>query len=224
MISIENNGDHDARSIEIIGELPDGFIVVDQTRIPLVGSVSNVGNIYTWDFGDLAIGETASWSFNVIASAEPGVYSGLAHITASNLDEESVETVTLTTNVSDLALEGAVTDDECGSTDLGAIDIDIQSGTPPFSFSWSNGSDQEDLMGLPGGQYEVTVTDGGGCTVSAVFDVEGADMINVFVPVEEILRFVQAQLQYWKLLKDFRNTSGCLKEIRSQGLLLLPLK
>ena len=41
----------------------------------------------------------------------------------------------------------------------GGIDISVSGGIPPYTFSWSDGSDSEDLAGASAGTYSVTVTD-----------------------------------------------------------------
>ena len=51
----------------------------------------------------------------------------------------------------------------CFDTMDGAIDITVFGGTPPFDFSWSNGSNFEDLINLAGGLYTVTITDANDC-------------------------------------------------------------
>ncbi len=48
----------------------------------------------------------------------------------------------------------------------GSIDISINSGTPPFNYSWSSGETSQDLYNLSNGVYHVTVNDASGCTSS----------------------------------------------------------
>lgn len=52
-----------------------------------------------------------------------------------------------------------------GATD-GAIDIDVQGGTMPYNYTWSNASlgNTQDPTGTPAGVFSVTITDLQGCT------------------------------------------------------------
>lgn len=58
-----------------------------------------------------------------------------------------------------------VTDEICGNGN-GAINMNIQGGTAPFTILWSSGATNEDIVGLSAGIYSITVTDANGCTES----------------------------------------------------------
>lgn len=50
-----------------------------------------------------------------------------------------------------------------GYTDGGA-DLTVTGGVGPFSYSWDNGSNSQDLSNVPAGTYDIIVTDINGCT------------------------------------------------------------
>ena len=53
----------------------------------------------------------------------------------------------------------------------GAIALNVAGGTPPYTYAWSNGATEPDLMDLPVGIYTVLVTDANSCVREASFEV-----------------------------------------------------
>ena len=53
----------------------------------------------------------------------------------------------------------------------GALSLNIESGTPPFSVEWSNGETTESIMGISSGEYSATITDANGCTNEASIQI-----------------------------------------------------
>jgi hypothetical protein len=58
-------------------------------------------------------------------------------------------------------------DNSCHGDASGEIVLGISSGLQPYTFLWSNGATTQDLTGLNGGTYSVTITDAVGCTLVA---------------------------------------------------------
>ena len=88
-------------------------------------------------------------------------------------DNNCVVTLNATiTEPGELMLSGIIGDVSCAGGDNGYIDISVSGGTTPYSYSWSNGSQNEDLLNLVSGNYNVTVTDANGCSETLAFSVQ----------------------------------------------------
>jgi hypothetical protein len=55
-----------------------------------------------------------------------------------------------------------------------------QGGTPPYSYTWSDGKTSANITGLVAGNYTATVTDGNGCTATTSLTVGTSIGINSF--------------------------------------------
>lgn len=73
------------------------------------------------------------------------------------------EEISIIADVSHIPLDGTV----------GEIDITVSGGTPPYSFTWSNGAVTEDISDLQTGAYMVEVQDANACLSSKSMAVSG---------------------------------------------------
>jgi len=87
--------------------------------------------------------------------------AGVYYATVTNINGcEHTDSITISLSPAPTILD-VVSDVTCGGFADGAIDLSL-SGTPgPFSYQWSNGETTEDLAGLSGGFYQITITDNG---------------------------------------------------------------
>ncbi|MBU6341900.1 MAG: DUF642 domain-containing protein, partial [Bacteroidetes bacterium] len=74
----------------------------------------------------------------------------------------------------------------CGQSN-GAINLTVSgNGTPPYTYSWSNGSTTKNLTGIPGGVYTLVVTDLKNCssqlTVNVLDNIVPIDIAAVLAP------------------------------------------
>jgi len=67
-----------------------------------------------------------------------------------------------------------------GFTD-GEIHVDVSGGMPPYDYIWSNSSNDEDLIGIPAGNYSCTITDAFGAetTVAASISEPAALILEI---------------------------------------------
>ena len=69
----------------------------------------------------------------------------------------------------------------CTNANSGAINLMVSGGTPPFIYSWNNGTTTEDLSAIPAGNYLVTVTDARECTKTAQYIITRPNPLVVAV-------------------------------------------
>jgi gliding motility-associated-like protein len=109
---------------------------------------------YLWD--DAAAQTTATANNLLVGSYE-------VIVTDDNGCKDSIS-VTLTEPADSLALTlVSVGNVLCNGGNTGNIQVSTAGGTPGYSYSWTNGSTNEDLNNVVAGTYTLTVTDNNGC-------------------------------------------------------------
>ncbi len=63
-----------------------------------------------------------------------------------------------------------------GSAD---VDLTVTGGTQPYSYDWSNNTNNQDLSGVAAGTYTVTVTDANGCATDASVTVSQPEELTI---------------------------------------------
>ncbi len=73
----------------------------------------------------------------------------------------------------------------------GALNLSVSGGDGPnYTYLWSDGATTQDLQGLMAGPYTVTVTDGSGCSLVQIFDVEQpTEVVAIVSSIAEITCF-----------------------------------
>lgn len=60
----------------------------------------------------------------------------------------------------------------------GGINLGVSGGSPPYSYTWSNGQSSNDLTQISGGVYYVTITDSEGCQEVDTFQIDSQVSIS----------------------------------------------
>lgn len=68
----------------------------------------------------------------------------------------------------------------------GAIDINATGGQPNYVYSWSNGAATQDLVGIIGGNYIVTVSDAANCRDTFSITITDANQVSIISTVDSI--------------------------------------
>lgn len=148
-------------------------IVNDPPAIQITGTVLDV-LCFGEENGaiDITISEgtppyTFEWTTGAVTEDLSNLAAGTYALTVAD-DNGCIATASFT--VSEplvLSMETLISDVSCNDGSDGSIDITVNGGSPPYTFEWSDGTTEEDLINAPAGTYTVIVTDANGCTVSA---------------------------------------------------------
>lgn len=113
-----------------------------------------------------------SWSTGVTTEDLTGLNAGTYTITVTDANQcVEVANVVVGNNTGNLMVSSSqISDENCGNSD-GEINITVSGGTLPYSYSWDSGQITEDLSNLSAGNYEVTIIDGNGCSLTQVFTI-----------------------------------------------------
>ncbi|MCB9187192.1 MAG: choice-of-anchor L domain-containing protein [Flavobacteriales bacterium] len=127
-------------------------------------------------------GGTAPFTY---AWSNGGTGSTIANLAAGQYTVTVTDAVncsqTVSGNVTQPALLEAATavdNVSCHGIGNGVVELTVTGGTTPYTFNWDNGAITEDLNNVGPGSYNVTITDGNGCTTSASATVTEPDTLQ----------------------------------------------
>jgi len=123
---------------------------------------------------------TYAWSTAETAEDLVSLTAGTYTVTITYASATCSQTLSvILMDSSTLALSTVVTDaNSCLGTN-GLIDLTVTGGTGPFTYIWSDGGTNQDLVNLTTGAYTVTVTDAAGCTKTASATVGQASVFTL---------------------------------------------
>ena len=98
--------------------------------------------------------------------------------------EERVFTVT---EPDELTIGNAfINESQCYNERNGSIELNVNGGTPPYTYQWSNNETTKNLIGITSGSYAVLVTDANGCQVQGNFNLSSPGLFDMNPVIEPI--------------------------------------
>jgi len=144
----------------------------NNTDLYLTGTGSSPLTCTTLSYNWTGPGGFTSDQQNPIVS--PAITPGTYILTVTDGNNcTAVESVTVSPFLT-LGASATTESSTCGYSN-GSVDLTAGGGTPPYSYSWSNGEISEDLSNVAAGTYTVTVLDDHGCTAEATAIVNNTD-------------------------------------------------
>ncbi|MFT5264582.1 MAG: hypothetical protein ACI8YQ_003328 [Polaribacter sp.] len=166
LLVTDNNGcTKTSPFLELVALEPLSVTVAEQSDVSCAGQTN--GSVYL-DVPTLGMPYSYLWndgsSAPFLEDVSPGNYQ--ARITANNGCIFYSEQITIAEPDSLKVNVASVESPTCNGFFNGSIDVAVNGGTGPFTYSWNNGIQEEDLSGAPAGTYLLTVLDQNGCATS----------------------------------------------------------
>lgn len=119
---------------------------------------------------------TYLWSNGATTEDVSGLTAGNYTVTVSNAQgcTYTSEVMAVINSAGSLSVTTQLITEEVCNNNNGSININVSGGTAPYTFVWSNGATNEDIIGLAAGTYSLTVSDANGCTENHAITVGSA--------------------------------------------------
>lgn len=122
---------------------------------------------------------TYAWSNGATTPSVSNLPAGTYTVTITDANGCTVTQTVIITEASALNPLISTTNNLCAGENNGSIDLTVAGGTPPYMYSWSNGSTSEDISNLVAGVYTITVIDASGCTASTTVNITEPTAVSV---------------------------------------------
>ena len=187
--AIENleNGVYTVTVTDDLGcSFEDQFTIENQSAVVIVAELNNP-NCFDSEDGSISIfpeGGTAPYSY--VWSTSPSNTSTLSNLGAGEVTVTVCDTLGCCVSETflleapeELIAEVIIVQQPCFEDSNGALDLEINGGTPPYMIEWSTGNTGTQLSDLSEGTYGFTVTDEALCTYEGEFVLESTEEILV---------------------------------------------
>ncbi|WP_367183622.1 hypothetical protein [Lentimicrobium sp.] len=144
-------------------------VTITQPAAALTATLTSQTNVlcYGEATGSVVITPAGGVSPYIITPAQTGLAAGSYTFTVTDANSCTIAVdVIITQPAAALSASAVATSSTCGNAN-GSVNLTVIGGTTVYDYLWSNDATTEDLTNVPAGNYNVTVTDGNGCIVTA---------------------------------------------------------
>ncbi|HXH19714.1 MAG TPA: T9SS type A sorting domain-containing protein [Chitinophagales bacterium] len=154
-------------------------VTLDEPAPLLLSTVSDNANCFGATDGGIALevlGGTPPYAFEWSNGSSTqdliGVGAGSYIVTATDAHACTATASALVGQPGPMALGAVASPVTCFGDSDGSIDLTVQGGIPPYTYSWSTGDAMQDIYALPAGIYSVVVQDLNGCEATLLVEVQ----------------------------------------------------
>ncbi|MBN8702010.1 MAG: T9SS type A sorting domain-containing protein [Bacteroidetes bacterium] len=162
------------------------FIVKDACYADTSGSINLTvsGNTAPYSY---------SWSTGDTKEDLNKLTGGMYYVAITDINNcVGVDSVNVNELMSPITITDSIANATCNGINNGMIDITVNGGYGNNSFLWSNNSMTEDIDSVTVGMYNVTVTDGEGCTASAQYTIAGDSALTLTLTQTHVVCFADS--------------------------------
>ncbi|MBI4646351.1 MAG: gliding motility-associated C-terminal domain-containing protein [Bacteroidia bacterium] len=129
-------------------------------------------------------GYTFLWSNGETDQNISGLHAGTYFVTITDANQITLTDSFDIVEPSRIEMENVTVPASCNIGKDGSITIHAQGGLPPYIFAWNTTPVQTDSIatGLGAGNYNITITDSAGCTLTDTIILTAADVSCLFIP------------------------------------------
>lgn len=170
----------------VIDASPANFTFVDSvSNNPCFGDC--VGSILISSLSGGTAPYNFTWSNGAgNVSGQTGLCAGTYTVTIADANGcDSVHNITIT-EPTQLALSITGTDESCSPGGDGTATANVNGGTTPYTYNWSNGQSTASINNLIAGNYLLTVTDANGCDTIQSVTIGGSGGTGGFTFVDSV--------------------------------------
>lgn len=128
---------------------------------------------------------TYLWNDGISTQNRSNLSTGNYTVTVSDANNcSATATFTILAN-DDIVIVPQIINATCGNAN-GSVILNVSGGNGNYSFIWNNGSQAQNLINVAGGNYQVTVNDGMGCTAIASISIASTNTLQINVSQTDV--------------------------------------